>query len=144
MEQDTLIPPSGADDVEGARRLFQDFFAEYQPVFMKIEMYLSTLIKETPEFAEGYVIWRKSLQNISRGVYLTMKKIPLPNTDDFLEALKMFTFEGAIRFLADICKSCKITLEREWDKRFREHIDMLLFSFVILQRQMQPAMVPVR
>lgn len=139
-----MIHPSGDADVEGARRLFQDFFSEYQPVFTKVEVYLGQLIREAPEYAEGYQPWRKSLHDLSRGVFLTVKNIPLPNAEAFMEALKMFTFEGAIHFLEDICANCRMKLEREWAQQFRKHVDMLLFAFAILHRQMQPALVPVR
>ncbi len=144
MAEHNLIPPLGDGDVEGAKRFFKDFLSEYQPLFTKVDVYLGQLVKTAPEYADAYLPWKRALQDLSRGVYFTVKNIPLPNLEKFLEALKMFTFEGAVHFIEDICADCKLALEREWSRRFREHIDMLLFAFVILQKGMRPAMVPAR
>jgi len=134
-----IIPPTGDDDRKGAERVFQEFFAEYQVVFTKVEVYLGNVIKEVPAYSNAYKPWQKSLRELSRGIYLINKNIPLPNSKSFLEALQMFSFEGAINFLQDICINCHLELGRNWGERFRKHIDMLLFAFSILQRQQQPA-----
>lgn len=133
-----IRPPKGETDTAGAQRVFEEFFLLYQPTLTRAERYLEKAVKELqPEYAEGYQPWLRSLQQLLRGVYLVVKKIPMPDTESFLESLRTFSFDSAIEFLRDICVSSRISLSRDWTDRFREHINLLLFSAAILNRQQQ-------
>ncbi len=130
-----ITPPSGEDDIEGARRVFDEFLTLYQPVLIRVEHQLEKVIGDLdPAFAEAYRPWQVALHDLLRGAYLVAKKIPLPDLDGFMEALSMFSFESAIQFLRDICDSCRMVIEYDWVRRFREHVDMMLFSLAILNR----------
>lgn len=137
-----ILPPMGEDDSEGAQRVFEEFLVLYQPTFAHIEYRLEHIIEEMqPAYADAYRPWHKALQDLFRGVYLIAKKIPLPDPEGFMDALRIFTFESAILFLQDLCVSSRLSLPRDWAQNFRKHIDMLLFSMAILNRQQQPSMV---
>lgn len=137
MEDDIkIIPPMGEDDIKGAERACEEFFILYQPTLSRIERHLETIISHTSlNYVEAYLPWQQALRDLIRGVYLTVKKIPLPNYEAFLEALHIFSFESAIQFLRDLCTSCNIDLSQSWEEKFREHINMLLFSVSILNRK---------
>lgn len=131
-----IPPPHSSDDNEGALRVFNDFFHIYQPVFARVEFYLEQVITQVdPMYAQAYRPWHKSLRDLMRGVYLMARRVPLPDPDAFLDALRTFSFDSAIYFLRDICVSCKLHIERGWAQRFRENILTLLFALGILQRQ---------
>ncbi len=137
-EYGLIIPPAGEEDTEGARRIFSEFVTIYQPVLLQIDTQLEKTIGDLdPMFAEAYRPWHQALQQLIKGSHLIARKIPLPNTDSFLEALSMFSFEGAIAFLRDIGASCKLLINDEWAKRFRQYIDLMLFSLTILHKQQQ-------
>lgn len=140
MADSTHSPLTRPEDGESAQRFFEEFFTKYQPVFTRAEVYLGNLIKEAPDFAEAYRPWQNALRDLSRGVYFINRKIPMTNAKGFLEALKMFSLESVIHFLRDICLSCHMQLERDWAEKFREHMDMLFFSYLLLQRNKQPEM----
>lgn len=136
-----IVPPSGEDDTEGAVRVFEEFLTLYQPTLIRIEFYLEEVIEQAgPEYADAYRPWHTALHDLFKGVYLTAKKIPLPNKSRFIDALKTFNFESALQFLRDLCANCKIQLSEDWVARFREHINLLLFSISILNRTEQPAL----
>src|SRR5437763_365397 len=123
-EHYAIISPSGEDDQEGARRVFEQFLIIYQPTLTRLEQHLEGLIETTePAFAQAYEPWHKALQDLFRGVYMVAKKVPLPDPEAFIDALRMFTFESAIQFLNDLCISCKMVLHQDWVKTFREHIN---------------------
>lgn len=133
-----IIPPAGENDTEGARRIFGEFITQYQPILIQIDNQLSKTISTLePMYAEAYRPWKQALEQLMKGAYFISKKIPLPSTDSFLEALSMFSFEGAIAFLWDIAASCKVIITDEWVKRFRQYIDLMLFSLTILHKQQQ-------
>lgn len=133
-----ITPPENEEDKEGAYRACREFLTIYQPILTRIEFYLEQVIEQAgPAYAEAYRPWHKSLQDLLHGAYLTARKIPLPDPDAFVEALRMFSFESAIQFLRDICASCQIVLQHDWKEHFRKHIDTLLFSVAILNRQQQ-------
>lgn len=133
-----IIPPTGEDDREGAQRVFEEFLTLYQPTLVRTEYYLEQIMEELePEYAEAYRPWHQALHNLFRGVYLISKKIPLSDPEGFMESLRMFSFDSAIRFLYDLCISCRLALQRDWIENFHKHINMLLFSATILNRQQQ-------
>ena len=142
MEEDhRILPPKGEDDAEGAQRVFEEFLILYEPTLVRIEYYLEHVIEQVgPAYAEAYRPWHKAVHDLFRGVYLTVRNIPLPDPDSFIEALKMFGFDSAIQFLQDLCISCRIALERDWMEHFRQNIDLLLFSATILRREQQQAL----
>ena len=122
--------------MEGAQRVFEDFFNLYQPAFISIEHYLEDAMDHmAPIYANAYRPWYKGLHDLLRGVTLMAKKIPLPDPEEFSDALCMFSFDGAIQFLSDLCISCRLVLQNDWAQRFHEHINLLLFSLSILERQ---------
>jgi hypothetical protein len=133
-----IEPPLSGDDREGAQRVFEEFLVLYQPALSSVQHYLERVIFEAPDYADAYKPWHKALQDLFQGVYLTAKRIPLPDPDAFLEALRMFSFQSAIQFLCDLCISCRLALQRDWAKHFHEHINMLLFSQAILAQKQQP------
>ncbi len=137
-----IMPPTDGEDIEGAHRVFEEFLVLYQPALLSVERYLETVIEEIgPDYADAYRPWHKGLHDLFQGVYLMAKKIPLPDPEAFADALRMFSFDSAVRFLWDLCISCKLALQSDWVERFREHIDMLLFSLSILNRhQQQPSL----
>ncbi len=119
-------------------RAFEEFVVIYKPVLVRVEEYLEEIIKKTdPTYAVGYVPWKNALHELITGAYLIARKIPIPNKDDFMEALCLFSFESAIKFLRDICNICQLQLKRNWEKEFREHINRLLFAFSALHMQQQ-------
>lgn len=136
-----IIPPAGEDDTEGAQRVFEEFLTLYQPVLMRVEYYLEEVIEHAGvTYAEAYKPWQSALHDLFKGVYLTAKAVPLPDTEKFIDALRTFSFDSAIRFLSDICTSCRLKLPQDWVTKFREHINLLLFSLAILTRAQQPSL----
>lgn len=134
-----IIPPKGEDDTEGAQRVFEQFLVIYQPVLIRVEYYLEEVIEQAGvNYAEAYKPWHVALHDLFKGVYLTAKNIPIPDKDRFIDALRTFSFDSAIQFLSDICISCKLRLPQDWVAKFREHINLLLFSLSILARNQQP------
>ena len=141
MEQQRILPPSGENDAEGAQRVFEEFLLLYEPTLVRIEEYLEQVIEQAgPAYATAYRPWRKALRDLMRGVYLTARKIPLPDPEAFIDAAKMFYFDSASQFLRDICINCRIALQRDWVERFREHINFLLFSAAILGYRQEAAL----
>jgi len=133
-----ITPPLDEDDTEGAMRVFDEFLTIYQPTLIRIEYYLEEIIEQAgPTYAEAYRPWHTALHNLFKGVYLVSRKIPLPNPTKFIDALKTFDFDSAVQFLYDLCANCKITLHENWVTRFKEHINLLLFSLSILSRKSQ-------
>ena len=140
-----IIPPTGDDDYKGAKRVFEEFFEEYHDTLVSLEHHLDKITDETEAaYANAYKPWRNAVHELLRGVYLTVKNIPLPDTDAFLDALRMFSFEGAVHFLKDLCISCKMVLEMDWAEKFKKQIDTLLFAFSILNRTAQLQTAPAR
>lgn len=136
MQTHLVTRPETDDDSDGARRALEEFAQLYHPTLMAAKDHLHMVISGMePEYADAYKPWHTALNEITRGIHLLNKKIPLPDMKRFLDALYMFTFEGAIQFLYDLCIACKIRLHRQWEKDFREHIQILLFSIAILNRE---------
>lgn len=136
-----IAPPKAADDNEGAERFLEEFAELYQPTLISAQKHLHVVItRMEPQYADAYTPWYTALNEITRGIHMLSKNIPLPDMERFIDALYMFTFEGAIQFLSDLCRNCKIQLERNWEKHFREHISMLLFAIAILSRQQVPGL----
>jgi len=133
-----ITPPAHGDDTEGAKRVFEQFFILYQPALTRVEHYLEHVIDQMePAYAEAYRPWHKALRDLSQCFYLAARKIPLPDPESFMDALRMFSFDSAVEFLKDLCISCQLVLDKDWAQHFREHIDMLLFSLTILNRKQQ-------
>lgn len=131
-----ILPPANEGDSEGAQRVFEEFLTLYQPALVRMEYYLEQVMEQAePAFAEAYRPWHKALRDLYRGVYLLARRMPLPDSEAFVEALRMFSFGSSVRFLRDICLNCRLSIERDWAEHFRAHIDMLLFSLSILTRQ---------
>ncbi len=128
--------------MEGAQRVFEDFFVQYRPVFASVETYLGTIIRDTPEYADAYRPWKSALHSLSEGLALAVEQHKLPEDEEFMEALKMFSFNGATHFLEDISENCRMTLGRNWGEEFHTHIQMLALAFTILHQQPKP--VPVK
>lgn len=131
----SIVPPAGRHDIKGAQRTFEEFGILYRNDLTRIEAHLDRIIESAPTvFAEGYKPWRNALHDLLAGTYMMARNIPLPNVEGFMEALRMFSFDSSIHFLRDLCISCHIDVRTDWAKRFREHIDMLLFAFAVLHR----------
>jgi hypothetical protein len=123
-----------AADNESDAIIFQQFFVDYQPVLSEVERYLDETIEKTDYiYREAYIPWKKALHQLLEGVYYLAKKIPLPSKEEFMEALFMFSFKGAVMFLRDICNICQLKLSTEWDKEFQEKINQLLASFSAME-----------
>ena len=123
-------------------RVFEEFLITYKPVLVKIEDYLEEVIEKTdPAYVEAYIPWKNALHELLMGAYLIARKIPLPNKEDFMEALCLFSFYSSIRFLRDICGICQLQLKRNWEKEFHDHIDKLLFAISTLNLQQQSAKI---
>ena len=137
------MPPQGEADTEGAQRVFEEFLTLYEPTLVRIEFYLEEVIEQVdPAYAQAYRPWHKALHDLFHGVYLTSRDIPVPDSDSFIDALKMFSFDSAIRFLRDIGVSCRIGLQRSWSDQFHEHINLLLFSASILKQKQNNSKTP--
>lgn len=131
-----ILPPSGETDTEGAYRTFEAFVDFYRPTLVVASEHLEGIVDNMPEkYAEAYRPWQHALNELLIGVYLVSRKIPLPNREVFEEALKVFTLESAVRFLRDLCLSCRIQMPRDWIDRFIRNIHMLLSSLSILNQQ---------
>ena len=62
--QRSIQPPRGANDTQGARRVFEDFLDIYQPTLVRVENYLEdTVRKIDPAFAEAYRPWQQALHD---------------------------------------------------------------------------------
>ena len=135
---ETIIEKPPLCPISTGANAFEDFLINYKPVLTKVEDYLEEVIEKTdPAFAKGYIPWKKALNELITGTYLIAKKIPLPNKEDFMESLFLFSFDSAIKFLRDICNICQLQLKRNWEKEFREHINRLLFTISTLEAQQQ-------
>lgn len=127
-----IAPPADAEDAEGAQRVFREFLTFYQPSLVSVEYYLERVIEEVdPVYADAYRPWYQALHDLFSGASLIAKNNPLPDPDGFLDALRTFRFDSAACFLSDLCVDC----QQDWAQHFREHIDMLLLSFSILNRK---------
>jgi|GEM_PF-1901741 len=143
VETHRIIPPSGNNDQEGAQRVFEEFFLLYHPTLTRLESKLYDIVEETePTYAEAYKPWQKALHELVRGVYLCAKRISLPDINGFKDALRMFSFEGAVQFLNDLTMRCKMSFHPDWTELFREHIKLLLFSLSILIQNKQQKTSP--
>ena len=102
MTQSELISPPGENDAEDAQRVFSEFYSQYQPVFSKVEVYLGQIIREAPEYANAYRPWHNALHNLTAGISSITRDHKLPEDEEFIEAMRMFGFSGAIHFLEDM------------------------------------------
>ena len=140
METTLDITKSKAQTNTG-HRAFEEFLIVYKPVLVRIEDYLDEVIEKTdPAYVEGYIPWRNALHELITGAYLIARKIPLPNKEDFMEALCLFSFDSAIKFLCDICNICQLQIKKNWEKEFRDHIDKLLFTISTQNLQQQSSL----
>lgn len=131
-----IRPPVCENDTEGAQRVFEEFLILYKPILITVQGHLENLMHDMgPLYADAYQPWCNALKDLFQGVYLVARKIPLPDKEAFTEALRMFSFDSAVQFLCDLCVSCRISLQRDWARYFREHIHLLLSSIAILNRQ---------
>lgn len=135
MEQQQAIPliiaPANEDDADGAYRCFNEFFLNYQSSLTRVEYYLEEVMLMVDDgFAQAYKTWHKAIKELLRGVYLVVKKIPLPDADALLEALQILSFESAAKFLQDILVSCKMIAdkENEWSQKFFQNIQSLMLA----------------
>ena len=136
-----IARPKNESDTAGAERVLKDFIGLYQPSLIQAEQHLSKLLASVePAYAVAYKPWQSALTDIIEGLQLMARRITLKDAQRFMDALLMFTFEGAIQFLQDLCKGSKLELEKDWAQKFKEHIDMLLFSIAILNKQLAPAL----
>lgn len=125
-----------------SHRAFEEFLNAYKPVLVRVEDYLDEVIEKTdPAYVAGYIPWKNALHELITGAYLIARKIPLPNKENFMEALCLFSFDSAIKFLRDICNICQLQLKKNWEKEFHDHIDKLLFAISTqnLQQQSSPS-----
>lgn len=133
-----ITPPLDENDAEGAHRVFEEFFVVYQPTLIRLECKLHDIIEESgPTYSTPYRAWHKALHDLVRGVHMIARRFPLPDAEGFAEALRIFSFDGAAKLLNDLIITCRLPLAPNWAERFKENIKLLLFSFSILQRQMQ-------
>jgi hypothetical protein len=131
--------PKDESDSEVARRVFEEFTLLYRPTLERVGQYLEDMMEtKAPAYAEAYAPWHSALKTLVRGTYLVSRKVPLPNPEAFIEAVRMFSFEGTIQFLRDVCLSCQLKLVRNWEDKFREHINLLLTSLAILLQKREP------
>jgi len=133
-----LIPaPASEDDQDGAQRVFEEFYVLYKNTLVSVETYLEQVLGDVnPAYAGAYRPWYRATRTLLRGVYLTVRRIPLPDPEAFVESLRTFSFEGAAQFLNDVCISCKVKVEQGWSRRFRENVDTLIKAHrIIVQRQ---------
>lgn len=128
--------PRVGERTDTVHRVFEQFLIDYQPVLFRVESYLDEIIEKTDNaYKEAYIPWKNALHELLSGAHLIAKRIPLPNKESFAEALCMFSFDGTITFLRDICSICQLQLKNGWRKEFQEHIHQLLFSISILNQQ---------
>lgn len=139
MESDLDMPSrTGEDGRQEALRVFTEFFNLYQPLLTSIDAYLKdSMDRMSASYAQAYMPWQGAIQDMVQGVYFTVKKIPLPDTQSFLDSLRLFSFESAIQFLYDLCEICRIQLPRDWVARFQKHIHALLTAASILYNEQQ-------
>ncbi len=124
-------------DIQEARRVFKEFSFHYQAILTTVGDYLEQVSDTMPEFLSGaYRPWCKATRDLMSGVYLTAQRIPLPNPDDFAEALAIFSLASASRFLRDVCISCKLAIHAGWAECFHRNVSLLLQAYkVIMQAQ---------
>lgn len=120
---------------------FEEFITTYKPILVRVEDYLDEVIEKTdPAYVAGYIPWKNALHELITGAYLIARKIPLPNKEGFMEALCLFSFDSAIKFLRDICNICQLQLKKNWEKEFHDHIDKLLFAISAQNLQQQSSL----
>lgn len=135
---DPYALPFAPTDRPAMQRACKQFHDEYQPILHKVETHLHQMTQKTdPVYAQAYKPWLKALCDICTGVFLLSKGIPLPDPAALLDALRMFSFDSTLQLLHDLCISCKLVLEKEWTKKFRRDIDIMLFAAANLQQQQQ-------
>lgn len=105
----------------------------YESVVHVLDSHLQDMVDHLqPPFADAYKPWQEALKDLFDGVQSLARGQPLPHPDMFREALNMFSFDGALQFLSDLCLCLRLTAQGEWLKRFRDDINILLFSAAIL------------
>ncbi len=126
---DTVALPFLPTDKQAIKQACKNFIEEYQPILTQVETHLKQLMENTePHYAQAYKPWLKGVRDLCMGVFLMSKSIPVPDPAALLDALKMFSFEGALQLLNDVCIICKIAIKSDWINKFRKDIDIMLFA----------------
>jgi hypothetical protein len=137
-----ILPPSGTDDMLGAQRVCKEFLWHYEPVVDTLDKHLQEMIDHMQSpFADAYKPWHQGLKDLFDGIHSLARDMPLPDPERFREALNMFSFEGALQFLNDLCLCLKLGMPAEWLRQFRQDINTLLFSATILSIPKSPVIV---
>lgn len=133
-----IFVPRSADDQEGAIRSFKEFTCNYAELLEQVSQHLDDTLKDiSPNIAEAYKPWQVALRDLLQGSIAIAHKLKLRNPEAFFEALQIFSLDGAVQFIRDLCLSCKIRLEQEWEMHFQEHVNILLFAYSIITRRQQ-------
>ena len=129
-----VTPPSSNEDSDGAFRVFEEFLIIYQPALEQAECYLEQFssIMQTG-FSSAYTPWLKAVRELRKGIYLMAKKIPLPDPESFQDALRTFSFDSAAQLIRDICIGCKMRIDANWAKHFRDNILILSQAYRVLR-----------
>lgn len=135
--QRITLPVSNAD-LDGAYRVIDEFHRLHAADLSTAHEYLNTLMTTTAaSYADGYRPWQKALKEFLQGIYLLVKKVPLPNTRQFKEALLTFSLASAANFVFDLCMAAKRNLSRDWVEMFHHNILAVLASFQIISQSRQ-------
>lgn len=124
MEQNSTIAETNP---ESAKRAAETFIEIYEVTLVAVEHCLEEVIKEAgPEFAEGYFAWYEALHQLIDGINALAANNVNIDEEAFNEALHLFSFDGAVQFLRDLCIVKKIALPYGWREQFKTHILSLL------------------
>lgn len=137
MGQDIHIHPSPSEvDQESAQRALETFVTVYQVTLIRVEEYLEEIIIEVgPELSGGYKPWLSSVRDLARGAFLLSQKTQLHQKERFIDALRVFSFGGAVQFLNDVCMTIGMDNDRKWAENFKEHIHTLMLATQKMQAQ---------
>lgn len=136
MEQSDSQPSNEALEAAKAKQIAETFVEVYQVTLVRIEQHLDEVIEEAgEEYADGYKPWQEALHNLVHGTFLLAREEAKPDTEQLSDALRVFSFEGSVRFLGDLCSSVGINTERGWQERFREHIHGLMTEMNIMPKK---------
>jgi hypothetical protein len=115
-----------ASDALAAQQAAETFVEVYEVTLVSVEQYLEELVIEVgPDMSGGYKPWLHSVRNLTRGAFLLSKQAPITQMEKFQDALRVFSFNGAVQFLNDVCNTVGIQTNRTWAEEFKQHVMQL-------------------
>ena len=122
----------------GAYAILCDFQQHFGNDLQHARQYLAAMVENPSNpYAEAYRNWLSTLTEFMRGMHLLSKKIPLPNSKTFRDALNAFQLESSIMFVHDLCIAAGHKLAQRWAEEFRKQVIEVMAAFQVIVRQQQ-------